>query len=280
MSGIITDFIYEIINESIMTFFNGFFTNIITMAFFAEQYISSVLSNSTFNEIYSFIYTVSISLIIIKFLKKGFFVYILWRDGDADTSPVETLVSLGLATFIMAAFPTLYQSAVDISLWFIGEIGLQLGGFATVPDNELLAGVFLGTKSLVNAIQMLIYLVMLVLMYFKYLRLGIELMILRLGVPFACSGLVDSDSGVFKPYMEQIVKTIFTIIIQYFCLMLSLALMIRQANGESLWWAIALCAVALSTPRLLSSFLIGANGGGKFTSAVHTSSALMNLIKK
>lgn len=281
MGGIVTDFLYEVINEVVMTFFGSMFEGIIDMAFFAETYISEVFSSSTFSNLYSFIYTVSISLIVIKFLKKGFFVYILWRDGDADTSPVETIASLALATFIMAAFPTMYKYVVDMAMWFIGEISLELGGFATVPDPEVLLDMFMADNSLLKGIQLVIYLVLMLLMYFKYIKLGVELLILRLGVPFACSGLVDSDGGVFKPYMGQLLKAVFTVIIQHFCLTLSVAVALRQPDLSGIWWSIALCAAALSTPQMLSSFLlVSGGGGGKATAAVNTASTMMRLFRK
>ena len=54
---------------------------------------------------------------------------------------------------------------------------------------------------------------------------GLEMLILRIGLPIACAGLLDSDKGVFAPYMKKFFQSTVTIIVQIALVKLSVTAM-------------------------------------------------------
>lgn len=65
------------------------------------------------SDIYMYIYGAVVTLVALKFLWKGFQVYILWRDGDSDVSPHHMLLGVCLALIVSLAFPTVYNVGVS-----------------------------------------------------------------------------------------------------------------------------------------------------------------------
>lgn len=59
-------------------------------------------------------YGVGISLIILKFLKKAFDIYVLWTDGDPDADPFLLLTNFVRAVGTALIFQWLYGLFVDI----------------------------------------------------------------------------------------------------------------------------------------------------------------------
>ena len=50
-----------------------------------------------------------------------------------------------------------------------------------------------------TAIFGLVFVIVYFILYFQFLMRGLEILILRVGMPLACVGLIDNDKGVFKP---------------------------------------------------------------------------------
>lgn len=197
-----------LINE-FLSILNNLLTNILSGMLRTETLIDGdVLTATTITDIYQFIYMVAVALIGLKVLFKGWQIYILWRDGDADTSPMDMLVGSAQAVCVIMAFPLLYEYMADITQFFaegiIGEIGYFEG--ADLNDGvEAFLGIATG---LVDILLLLVYLVLLLVLWIILLKRGFELLILRLGIPMACLGLIDSDMGLFKNYMLILYKTI------------------------------------------------------------------------
>jgi len=99
---------------------------------------------------------------------------------------------------------------------------------------------------------------------------GIEMLILRIGIPFACIGLLNSDKGAFGTYIKEFVQNAFTVIVQLALVNFSILLM---ANGHVIY-AIAFSIVALRTPQTLSKFLSINNHSG---SAIAKTSQLLHI---
>src|SRR5690606_11848239 len=55
----------------------------------------------------------------------------------------------------------------------------------------------ISSMGLVTAIFGLIFVVCFFILYFQFLMRGLEMFILRVGIPLACVGLLDNDRGVF-----------------------------------------------------------------------------------
>jgi len=93
---------------------------------------------------------------------------------------------------------------------------------------------------------------------------GLELWLVRLGVPLPACGMLDSDSGIWKQYMRIFLKVILTIMIKLLMWRVSMVFMV-VGSGEiiiRLILAIMSLIVAFRMPKLLSELLIPKNGGG------------------
>lgn len=56
---------------------------------------------------------------------------------------------------------------------------------------------------LVTAISGMVFVIVYFILYFQFLMRGLEILILRVGIPLACVGLLDNDKGVFKAYLNK-----------------------------------------------------------------------------
>ena len=89
--------------------------SIVSVAFYAESYMTSgILTGTTldFTALFDLFFNLGIALIVLKFLKKGFDVYVLVEtDGDPDLDPLTYVVSFLRALVVTISFPILYGSA-------------------------------------------------------------------------------------------------------------------------------------------------------------------------
>ena len=105
---------------------------------------------------------------------------------------------------------------------------------------------------------------------------GVEMLVLKLGFPLACVGLVDSDKGIFAPYMKKFFQSIATVIVQIALAKLAILLIM---TGQMIQ-AVAVLLVALRTPKFLSEFMIIANSGGSGISTLaHNTSRTIELTR-
>lgn len=232
----------------------------------------TTISTKTFTAAYRYIYSIVIGLLILKFLWKGFSIYILWRDGDADNSPQDMLTGVGQALITSIAFPQLYNIIADIA----GEFSERLMNVFGLAGSELYEweSANLGV-GLVEFFFMLVYLVLLIVLYVRMIQKGFELFILRLGVPFACMGLIDSDYGIFKSYMQTLFKSVFTAVIQVVLLSASLPVMVLLHPI----WGIAIICTAFATPTLLQQFLVATGRGSGITQKIYSGAMTVRAIK-
>jgi hypothetical protein len=227
-----------------------------------------------FDSLKTVILSFSISLIILKFLKKGFDTYIVWSEGDSDTSSLTFITYFARAIITAISFPLLYDWLITISKEFANNVlvALNLSGQQEII-NALVNGAGLGIFSSVFAI---IILIILFLLYIQLLMRGVEMFVLKLGFPLACIGLVDSDKGMFSPYIKKFFQSIATVIIQISLAKLSILLIITNQYI----YATAILLVALRTPKFLQEFLLVTGNGSGVSNAVHTTSKTLELTKQ
>ena len=82
------------------------------------------------------------------------------------------------------------------------------------------------------------------------------MLLMRMGIPFASIGLLNSDEGVFPEYIRAFLMTAFTLVTQLAMMNLSILVTI---NGH-LIYAIAIAIMAVNTPSILGKYLIKPNG--------------------
>ena len=95
------------------------------------------------------------------------------------------------------------------------------------------------------------------------------MMVMRIGIPIACTGLIDSDKGIFAPYLKKFFMNAATVLIQIALVKLSLTVMIM---GNP-FYSLAIVFVAMRTPKFLQEFMLttGGAGGAVINTVYHTS---------
>lgn len=152
-------------------------------------------------------YGFGISLIILKFLKKAFDIYVLWTDGDPDADPFLLLTNFVREVGTALIFQWLYQIFVDICRDITDQIMSAISQ-GTSPTIEWVNAIT--SMGIVPAIAGLIFLICYLILLFSFMARGIEMMVMKIGVPLACVGLLDNDKGVFRAYINQFVKAFIT----------------------------------------------------------------------
>lgn len=271
MEGILTGLISNVIGGA-DTVINSAFNGLIDMCFNSENYISQNFGSTVidFSQLKALILTLAISLIVLKFLKKGFDMYIMWTDGEADTPPLTYIVYFVRAIVMAVSFTILFDWVVDIAKSF-GESMLQTMNMA---DNVSLTTIIanIATTGLFNSIVSLIALILLFVLYIQFLMRALEMFVLKLGFPLACVGLVNPDGGVFKSYSEKLIKSILTVLVQIILCKIAMALLINV----KMLFGIAAIILAIKTPKFLQEFMLGGGTGG-ISNVIVTTSKTMEL---
>lgn len=180
-------------------------------------------------------YGFGISLIILKFLKKAFDIYVLWTDGDPDADPFLLLTNFVRAVGTALIFQWLYQIFVDICRDITDQIMSAISQ-GTSPTIEWVNAIT--SMGIVPAIAGLIFLICYLILLFSFVARGIEMMVMKIGVPLACVGLLDNDKGVFRAYINQFVKAFITTIVQIMLVKIGLSLMLNATmlSSQNIMW--------------------------------------------
>lgn len=242
----------------IMTWFIPMYEQMIYAGLCVEIFFKDLGSFSV-TGLYQAIYTFAIALLIMFFVKRMIEVYFAWSNGDPETSPLSVLLGFVKALIVMICFGFIYEVFVEIFVAMYNSFMTAGFGSASISTQEIYninsqAGVFL------NAIGSLFYLVIAIyclLIYFQNLGRGIEMLVLRFGVPFACIGFLNADGGVASGYFQKMIKVAFTIIVQILLLRLSISLLTKA----HIIIALACVNIAYKTPNLLSEFMVSNNQG-------------------
>ena len=270
----INDWLSGIVNSA-FELIDGLMIDLLGVAFHAENLVNSgtttVLSTDMLHNVYTFLYVLACSLVALKFLFKGFQIYILWRNGDADSSPRDMLTGVAEAAFVMVSFPYLYDKCVDVVVWVAQEV---MGRLGIMQYSGGLTGIVTATSAdwgelFITLSFALLYFVIVLVLWIKMMAQGFELLILRMGVPIATLGLIDSDMALFKNYMQVFIKSGITVVIQV-CLMSLSFRVLGTFRFFNLLAAIALVIAALSTPKLLQQFLVPQGNGGGITQKAYS----------
>lgn len=266
--------------------FDSLMVGLLTGVFHFENLIASgattVLADESIRSVQIFIYLLVINLIVLKFLFKGFQIYILWRDGDADVSPRDMLVGAIESGVVTVCFPYLYEKIANVFIYIaegiMGRLGISVGFDGSTT--QVLQKVILGavTDDVLTIIFLLIFAIAVFVLWIRLIGRGFEIMLLRFGVPFASLGLLDSDMGAFKGYMQVFTKTGFTAIIQ----VNAMALALRVActfQFINILFAIGIMVAAFSVPSIMQQFLAASNPGGGITQKAYSVGMVIRTLK-
>ena len=258
MESILTGLITSIIGGA-DNVINSAFNGLIDMCFNSENYISSNFGSTVvdFSGLKALILSLAISLIVLKFLKKGFDMYILWTDGEADTPPLTYIVYFIRAIVVAISFSILYDWVIQIAKSF-GE--------------SILTAMNMANNVSLTTIVELIALILLFVLYIQFLMRSLEMFVLKLGFPLACVGLVNPDGGVFKSYSEKLIKSILTVLVQIILCKIAIILIMNV----KMLFGIAAIIMAIKTPKFLQEFMLGGGTGG-ISNVIVTTSKTMEL---
>jgi hypothetical protein len=247
--------IVALLNGAI-AYIDSLLTDIIPMSLYAEKYMTTLAGVDLFQSLFNIVFGFGISLIVLKFLKKGFETYVLWTDGDADEEPISLLTNFFKAMAVTVCFPTLYKWMADIIQDMTGKL-LQAIGAATDYDwTAWVTGI--SSAGIVTALFGLIFIIVYFILYFQFLMRGLEILILRVGIPLACVGLLDNDRGIFKSYFNKFFQSMLAVVIQLVLCKLGVGLMMNM----HVFWGVACMILAVKTPKFLQDFLVTTGGGG------------------
>lgn len=273
MEKILLLLIIALLNGSLV-YMDSLLKDIIPISLYAEKYMTLTTGANLLEDLYEIVFSFGVALMILKFLKKGFEIYVLWTDGDPDEEPLFLLTNFFRAMAIAVCFPTIYSwlgnMVEDLTNRLLGVIGQS-----TQYDWALWVNA-LESAGLVTAVFGLIFIVCFFILYFQFLMRGLEMFILRVGIPLACTGLLDNDKGVFRAYAQKFTQSMLAVVIQIALAKLGVGLMLQN----HVFWGMACMMLAIRTPRFLSDFLITTGGGGGVVNNVYHSVKLIGMARK
>lgn len=258
MEFVIMLLITALLTGSLM-YVNTLLDGLVPMALKAEDYMDTLIGTDGLNGIFDIFFAFGISLIVLKFLKKGFERYILWTEGDADTEPLLLLAGFFKAMAIAICFPTLYDWLAEVISDLSNQMIHIISNDMDTDFNAVITGI--STAGIFTGIISLIFFICFFMLYIQFLTRGLEILILRVGVPLACVGLMDNDNGVFRTYIQKFFQSTLAVLVQIVLAKLGVALMINT----HVFWGVATLLLALRTPKFLQEFIIisgGQSGGG------------------
>ena len=90
---------------------NSAFNNLMNTCFNAEYELTHILGAEALSleNLKLLIFSFALSLIILKFIKKGFDIYILWTEGEADTPPLTFIIYFIRAIIVLLCSTLLYD---------------------------------------------------------------------------------------------------------------------------------------------------------------------------
>ncbi|MBR3255892.1 MAG: hypothetical protein IKF97_06780 [Clostridia bacterium] len=181
MEDMLVKLITNVVNQA-ENLFNDFLISTMDTAFFSEKGMQSYIGggNIDFNSIYNVIFSFGITLIILKFLKKGIETYILWQSGEATNSVFPLVVKFVQAIVIAISFPYIYKLGIDVADEFGKSVltALKIDTSAGALVSSLVATVT--SQGLFTAVLAIILLVLIGILYIQLLKRGIEILVLRL----------------------------------------------------------------------------------------------------
>lgn len=232
---------------------DSFLKAIYYFSFYIEKQFRDI--NVNWTNVYKVIYEYAIVILAIVFIKKIIQTYFLWKSGEDDVSPVHTLLGLFEAITVMLCFGYFYTFSVQIGANVYENIKNAMIDGTSFSVNDLASwcnsGIFSAVVCLILVIEFLI-------LVWQLIRRGLELLILRLIIPFTAIGLLSSNGGSFSIVVKKLLQNICTVIVQLLLLILTLTL----ASKNHLIYAVAVCFVCNQTPQFMQEFIAPMQGFG------------------
>lgn len=259
MEVILVLLIVAVLNGAV-AFIDNMLTDLVPMTLHADEYMIATSGGSMVQILFDILLGFGVSLIILKFLKKGFECYVMWTDGDPDSEPTYLIIRFIQAIAVAVCFPVMYGWLADITQNLTDQLLTAIGASTNYSWQAWVDGI--STLGLVTAIFGLVFVICYFILFFQFLMRGLEIMILRIGLPLACVGLLDNDKGVFKNYLNKFFQSTFSVVVQICLCKLGVGMMMNVGINMNIFWGIACLVLAIKTPRFLADFMVPIGGGG------------------
>lgn len=259
MEVILVLLIVAVLNGAV-AFIDTMLTDLVPMTLHADEYMIATSGGSMVQILFDILLGFGVSLIILKFLKKGFECYVMWTDGDPDSEPAYLIIRFIQAIAVAVCFPVMYGWLADITQNLTDQLLTAIGASTNYSWQAWVDGI--STLGLVTAIFGLVFVICYFILFFQFLMRGLEIMILRIGLPLACVGLLDNDKGVFKNYLNKFFQSTFSVVVQICLCKLGVGMMMNVGINMNIFWGIACLVLAIKTPRFLADFMVPTGGGG------------------
>ena len=271
-----SDFIQFLFTKGIGTFvgwMDNFVSSFLTDSMEAALNPITAIENASglsFDKVFGIIYGYGIGLLVLKFVWKGFNTYALWKDGDPDGDPFELLVSFVKAMVTAICFGSIYDLVI---VKIAGSIGTELfdalgmaehdtGGLINFDLDQQLEALSLVVPQM---LAISVFLIMVIIAWVLVYLSGMQILMLRAGLPLVCGGIMDANGGSYSVYIKKILQVMATVIVQYAMIKLSYGLI---AEGVYVW-GIAAALMAIKTPGFLSEFLMQNNVPGNMSTIAY-----------
>lgn len=254
------DNFFEDLAKDAIKLVNKWLVDLMDIALNCQAYMTNNMKvkGIDFDAINSVMLKYALALIVLKFLQKGFCIYILQSDGDPDHDPLALLTGMFQAVAISVTFFSLYTPLVNIFKKFTSEILKAMSSKGEIQEiKEKLIDTLLG-QGLTTLLLVIVFLVVVMILYVKIIMNGAELMVLRFAIPILSVGLMDADGGAFKVAGKKFLQMGFTCSLQIILLRFAMALLLTKHPI----WAIAFGTLSLGVPRLIQDYLFIRQGGG------------------
>lgn len=216
------------------------------------------------------VFSWAVWLLILKFVWKGFDTYLLGLDGDEDADPMKLLFQFVKAIVISLSFGLLFDYFTDIASSLTNAMMTAMK-MQPMEFTSVLDAICKSLQSLFALIMVAVYIILAIVLNVMFIKSSIELVILRVGIAFSTVGLMDSDGGVFKPYVKKFFQIAWAVAIRVICFKLSLFAL----SQFSFFWAFAFISMAMTAPQFLQEFImVNQGGGGKLQQALYSFSIL------
>lgn len=257
------------------------------------QYLDDMFKVNISGGLSSVFMGVGTSLLMLGFIKKGFETYISYTDGDPDSNPLHLLVLFGKALIVLLCFDTVYNWIVSVITSLSSQALTTIRNASNTNWTDWAKAMYVQDNgaNILGGVLVLIFCVIYYVAYFSVVKNGVEIFILKLGMPVACVGLLNADKGIFKNYMMSFIKAFVTILVKMILLQISVSIItvsasIGGARQDDLFTkcfglliGIACASLALSTPKLLAEFMVPSSGGGSVVNkAYYTANAASKVI--
>lgn len=258
-----TDMLVELIQNFIggaESTLNSVFNSMLNLVFFIERELTYIpegqvlsVSKLDFNSIYKIVVDYATYLLVIVFIVKAIKIYFMMRDGDNEQNPIHLVIGMLKAVIVMICFKEIYSIGVGIVSSFLNSIlnviNIDSMNLAEALSNNIQGGIF-------TAVACLVLLICWLLLICQFIMKGIELLVMRIAIPFATIGLLNSDDGVFPDYIRSFLMTAFTLVIQLSLLNISIVTLMTN----KLIYGIGIAVVAVNTPMIMGRYMVKPSG--------------------